>query len=36
MANDYGLTIGVLPFEKLQGEVGVDLFLPGYVQKAST
>lgn len=32
MANDYGLTIGVLPFEKLQGEVGIDLFLPGYVQ----
>jgi hypothetical protein len=31
MANDYGLTIGVLPFEKLQGEVGVDVFLPGYV-----
>ena len=24
-----GLTIGVLPFEKLQGEVGFDLFYPG-------
>jgi hypothetical protein len=29
LQNDYGLTIGVLPFEKLQGEIGVDLFLPG-------
>ena len=29
LQNDYGLTIGVLPFAKLQGEVGVDLFLPG-------
>jgi hypothetical protein len=27
--NDYGLTLGVLPFEKLQAEVGVDSFLPG-------
>jgi hypothetical protein len=27
-----GLTIGVLPFEKLQGEIGVDLFYPGYTQ----
>lgn len=26
---DTGLTIGVLPWEKLQGEVGVDLFQPG-------
>lgn len=32
LANDYGLTIGVLPFAKLQGEVGVDVFLPGYVK----
>lgn len=30
MANDYGLTIGVLPFEKVQAEVGVDVFYPGY------
>ena len=30
--NDYGLTIGVLPFEKLQGEVGVDVFYPGYTK----
>jgi hypothetical protein len=29
LQNDYGLTIGFLPFEKLQGEVGVDVFLPG-------
>lgn len=28
LANTYGLTVGVLPFEKLQGEVGVDLFYP--------
>jgi hypothetical protein len=27
--NDYGLTIGVLPFEKLQAEVGFDSFMPG-------
>jgi hypothetical protein len=27
--NDYGLTIGFLPFEKLQGEIGIDSFLPG-------
>ncbi len=27
--NDYGLTVGVLPFEKLQGEVGIDSFMPG-------
>ena len=26
---DTGLTMGVLPFEKLQGEVGFDLFYPG-------
>jgi len=29
LQNDYGLTIGVLPFEKVQGEVGIDSFLPG-------
>jgi hypothetical protein len=29
LQNDYGLTIGVLPFEKLQAEVGFDLFYPG-------
>jgi hypothetical protein len=29
LQNDYGLTIGVLPFEKLQGEVGFDVFYPG-------
>lgn len=28
LANTYGLTIGVLPFEKLQGEIGVDAFYP--------
>jgi len=28
LQNDYGLTIGVLPWEKLQGEVGVDVFMP--------
>jgi hypothetical protein len=27
--NDYGLTVGVLPYEKLQAEVGVDSFMPG-------
>jgi hypothetical protein len=27
--NDYGLTIGFLPFEKLQGEIGIDSFMPG-------
>jgi hypothetical protein len=29
---DTGLTMGVLPFEKLQGEVGFDLFYPGKTQ----
>jgi hypothetical protein len=28
LQNTYGLTVGVLPFEKLQGEVGFDLFYP--------
>jgi len=32
--NDYGLTIGVLPFEKLQGEIGVDVFYPGYTESS--
>jgi hypothetical protein len=32
LQNDYGLTIGFLPFEKLQGELGIDSFLPG-IQK---
>jgi hypothetical protein len=27
---DVGLTMGVLPFEKLQAEIGFDLFYPGY------
>jgi len=27
--NDYGITVGVLPFEKLQAEVGIDSFMPG-------
>jgi hypothetical protein len=26
---DYGLTLGVLPFDKVQAEVGIDLFTPG-------
>jgi hypothetical protein len=29
---DTGLTMGVLPFEKLQAEVGFDLFYPGYTK----
>jgi hypothetical protein len=29
MQNDYGLTLGVLPYEKIQGEIGFDSFLPG-------
>ncbi len=28
LQNTYGLTIGVLPWEKLQGEVGLDAFYP--------
>ncbi len=28
LANTYGLTMGVLPYEKLQGEIGFDLFYP--------
>lgn len=30
LQNDYGLTVGVLPFEKVQGEVGFDVFYPGF------
>ncbi len=33
LQNDYGLEVGFLPFEKLQGEVGVDSFLPGLAKK---
>ncbi len=29
--NDYGLTVGVIPSEKVQGEVGFDVFQPGKV-----
>lgn len=29
LLNDYGLTIGVIPNDKIQGEVGFDVFLPG-------
>jgi hypothetical protein len=29
---DTGITLGVLPFEKLQAEVGFDLFYPGYTK----
>ena len=32
MQNDYGLTVGVLPFDKIQGEVGVDSFMPGIAE----
>ena len=35
LQNDYGLTVGVLPWEELQGEVGLDLFLPGGPSLAS-
>jgi hypothetical protein len=30
LANDYGLTVGILPLEKLQGEIGLDVFYSGY------
>jgi hypothetical protein len=33
LQNDYGLTMGVSPSDKLQAEVGIDLFLPGYLQR---
>jgi hypothetical protein len=29
MQPDYGLTVGVLPFDKVQAEVGIDLLQPG-------
>lgn len=29
LQNTYGLTLGVLPYEKVQAEVGFDLFYPG-------
>jgi hypothetical protein len=35
LQNTYGLTVGFLPFPKLQGEVGVDLLLPGGPQLIS-
>lgn len=28
LLNDYGLTVGVIPGDKIQGEVGFDVFLP--------
>lgn len=34
LLNDYGLTIGFLPGDKLQGEAGFDFFLPGGPGKA--
>lgn len=30
LQNTYGLTVGVLPYEKVQAEVGFDLFYPGF------
>jgi hypothetical protein len=33
MQTDYGLTIGILPFEKLQAEIGADVFYPGFTTK---
>jgi hypothetical protein len=32
LQNDYGFTIGVLPGDKFQAEVGADVLLPGYVK----
>jgi hypothetical protein len=32
LQNDYGLTVGFLPSEKIQGEVGFDLFYPGFTK----
>lgn len=29
LANTYGLTVGVIPSDKLQGEIGFDVFYPG-------
>jgi hypothetical protein len=31
LQNTYGLTLGVLPFEKLNAEIGIDSFMPGLV-----
>lgn len=30
LANTYGLTMGVIPGDKLQGEIGFDVFYPGF------
>jgi hypothetical protein len=30
LANTYGLTLGVIPSDKVQGEIGFDLFYPGF------
>jgi len=35
LQNDYGLTVGVIPSDKVQGEVGLDLFLPGYLKNTT-
>ena len=32
LANTYGLTLGVIPGDKIQGEIGFDLFYPGYTK----
>jgi hypothetical protein len=29
VANDYGLTVGVIPSDRIQGEIGFDIFQPG-------
>lgn len=34
LQNTYGVTMGVLPFEKLQGEIGVDAFFPTMTLRA--
>ena len=33
LQNTYGLTIGVIPGDKIQGEIGFDLFYPGDTKK---
>lgn len=35
LLNDYGLTVGVIPSDKIQGEVGFDVFLPNALLKNS-
>ena len=35
LQNDYGLTVGVIPGDKIQGEAGYDIFLPGAYVKNS-